>query len=237
MLRDLTRSAIKNRGRCFLTLSGGSTPKTLYETLTTPRWRSSFEWPRMEFLFGDERLVPPEHPESNYGLALRALFHPLAIDSSCIHRMKGEQQETAAAREYEARLRTVTGCRPPAIPCLDIVLLGIGGDGHIASLFPGTPALQEREHLVVVGRAPTGIQSRLTITLGVINQADVVLFLVTGSNKGEIVRRVLEPQSEADRRLPAAMVRPQQGRLMWMLDQSAAANLTGRSQAEDTKAT
>ncbi len=230
LLRELTQQAITNRHRCLLALSGGSTPKALYETLVRPEWKTSFDWAHTEFLFGDERCVPPDHPDSNYGMARRTLFDPLTLDTRQVHRMRGEEQDAAsAAREYEARLRMLTACPSPSIPRLDIVLLGLGNDGHIASLFPDTPALLDHRNLVSVGEAPVGVRSRLTLTLGVINQADVVLFLVTGSGKAEIVKRALEPQSEADRRLPAAMVRPQQGRLLWMLDQPAAAHLTGRS--------
>jgi 6-phosphogluconolactonase len=120
----------------------------------------------------------------------------------------------------------VSQCAIPAIPQLDLVLLGLGEDGHTASLFPGTAALHDQTHLVTVGHAPKGVTLRLTLTLGVINRASVILFLVTGSTKAQIVRRVLEPRTNADRQLPAALVNPDQGRLIWLLDQSAASELT-----------
>jgi len=144
--------------------------------------------------------------------------------------MSGENPDPlSAADEYERSLRTITGCAEPEIPCLDLVLLGLGEDGHTASLFPGTPALHETHRLVTVGQSPKGVPSRLTLTLGVINRASVVLFLVTGSTKARIVRRILEPQAAADRALPAALVTPDQGRLVWMLDQAAASELTSHN--------
>lgn len=231
LLHRISEQAIHDKGRLLIALPGGSTPKTLYQTLASPDWNERFRWPRITFLFGDERCVPPDHPESNYGMALAALFQPLGIDPEHVHRMRGENPDhESAAREYESTLRSVTRCADRDVPRLDLILLGLGDDGHTASLFPGTPALCEREKLVTVGQAPRGIPFRLTITLGVINRATVVLFLVTGSAKAPVVRAVLEPRSEADRALPAAMVAPGEGRLIWMLDQSAAAQLTGRRQ-------
>jgi 6-phosphogluconolactonase len=169
---------------------------------------------------------PPDHPESNFGMADRELFQPIGIPPAQISRMKGELPEPMeAARQYEDTLRSLTDCRPPSMPEIDLILLGLGEDGHTASLFPGTEALNDRSRLVTVGRAPSGIPLRLTLTLGVINRASVVLFLVTGSGKASMVRRVVEPRSEADRALPAARVSPASGRLIWMLDQSAAAQL------------
>ncbi|ALA56713.1 6-phosphogluconolactonase [Nitrospira moscoviensis] len=225
-LRSICDHAIRARGRMLIALSGGSTPRTLYRTLAQPEWKRRCEWPRLHFLFGDERCVPPDHPESNFGMADRELFQPIGIPPAQISRMKGELPEPMeAAWQYEDTLRSLTDCRPPDMPEIDLILLGLGEDGHTASLFPGTEALNDRSHLVTVGRAPAGIALRLTLTLGVINRASVVLFLVTGSGKASMVRRVVEPQSEADRALPAARVSPASGRLIWMLDQSAAAQL------------
>jgi 6-phosphogluconolactonase len=229
LLRNVTRQAIKARGRCLLALSGGSTPKMLYETLTRHEWRTEFDWPNILFLFGDERCLPPDHPDSNFGMASSALFAPLRIPGHQISRMRGEHPDPAtAARDYEDRIRTMTGCPAPVVPRLDVVLLGLGNDGHTASLFPNTPALLNRTKLVTVGQSPSGVTSRLTITLAVINQANVVVFLVTGSGKAQIVRSILESSTDADRRLPASMVRPERGRLIWLLDSSAATELSNR---------
>lgn len=227
LFRDISAQAIQARGRCVIALSGGSTPKALYGALTSADWKSQCQWEHMIFLFGDERGVPPDHPDSNYGLAQGALFRPLGIESSQVHRIKGESADLGqAAREYEDMIRHITNCPPPAIPILDLVLLGLGEDGHTASLFPGTSALSEQNQLVAVGQSPKGISSRLTLSLGVINRATVVLFLVTGAGKAQTVRAVLQPHTPAERALPAAQVKPDSNRLIWLLDDAAAAALT-----------
>lgn len=212
-----------------MALSGGSTPQALYRSLASPEWKERFDWDRMVFFFGDERCVPPDHPESNYAMTEAALFSPLGINPEKIHRMKGELDEAGrAAQDYEQTLRDVTNSPTPVVPQLDVILLGLGDDGHTASLFPGTGALFDRTHLVTVSRSPKGIASRLTLTLGVINRASVVLFLVAGRGKAPMVRSVLEPQTETERALPAALVRPEPGRLIWLLDESAGAALSRR---------
>jgi 6-phosphogluconolactonase len=225
LLQQLTAEAIVARGHCRLALSGGSTPRALYRRLTVPEWKAQFRWSQIAFFFGDERCVPPEHPDSNFGMARESLFLPLAIDAAHIYRMKGEAAPAIAAAEYEQTLRRVTGSSTSDFPALDLILLGLGDDGHTASLFPGTSALEDRTHAVVVTQSPHGLVSRLTLTLGVINRATVVLFLVSGAGKAPMVRAVLGPQDEADRALPAALVQPHSGRLIWMLDRSAARQL------------
>jgi 6-phosphogluconolactonase len=226
LILSVSQQAIQAHGRCLIALSGGSTPKTLYQVLATPEWSARFDWSRMVFLFGDERCTPPDHPESNFRMAQTELFQPLNIPAEHIYRMKGENEDTtAAAGEYEATIRRLTNSPAPRVPVLDLVLLGLGEDGHTASLFPGTAALQEDHKIVTVGHAPTGIRSRLTLTLGALNHAAVVLFLVTGSGKAQMVRRVLNSESDADRSLPAARISPASGRLVWMLDHLAAQQL------------
>lgn len=229
LIQRLSEHALQSKGRFLVALSGGSTPKTLYRTLTTPEWKGRFEWAHMLFLFGDERCTPPEHPESNFGMTQAALFQPLGIRPDHIYRMKGEYEDPiSAAQEYEGTLRRLTQCAAPEFPRIDLILLGLGEDGHTASLFPGTAALQEQTRVVAVSQAPKGIRTRLTLTLGVINRATVVLFLVTGSGKAPIVRAILEPRSAANLAYPAAMVAPETGQLIWMLDHSAAAQLAVR---------
>ncbi|MBH0191930.1 MAG: hypothetical protein HP492_09280 [Nitrospira sp.] len=143
--------------------------------------------------------------------------------------MKGELPDPqAAAQDYEETLRRLTQCGHSDMPRLDVILLGLGDDGHTASLFPGTTAILEQSRAVTVGTAPTGVPSRLTLTLGVLNRATVVLFLVSGSGKAPIVQAILEPRSKAGQTLPASLVAPTDGRLIWMLDRSAAAQLTTR---------
>lgn len=225
-IHALSEQAIKSRGRFLIVLSGGSTPKTLYQMLASPEWNGRFNWDKIVFLFGDERCIPPDHPESNFGMASAALFQPLNIHSDCIFRMKGEYESpSGAAKEYEDQLRALMQCHIPMLPSIDLILLGLGEDGHTASLFPGTTALEEQSKVVTVGRAPTGVPSRITLTLGVLNRAAVILFLVTGAGKASVVRRVIQPATEADRSLPAARVAPESGQLIWMLDQAAGAQL------------
>jgi 6-phosphogluconolactonase len=226
LTQDLRRQAMEARGRFSLALSGGRTPELVYRQLTTLSTPPN-EWTSTDFFFSDERCVPPDQPDSNFHLAEEALFRPLHIPHDHVHRMRGEHPDPdVGAREYEEVLRAITPVSD-GWPHLDLVMLGIGTDGHTASLFPGTAALQERRRWVTVGHAPSGPTKRLTLTLGVINQATVVLFLANGQSKVDIVKTILEPQQEADRQLPAALVRPERGRLIWMLDRPAAAKLTG----------
>jgi 6-phosphogluconolactonase len=228
-IASASERTIRSNGRFILALSGGSTPKTLYQVLASPEWRTRLDWTKVYFLFGDERCIPPDHPDSNFNMAQTSLFQPLAIQPDHIFRMRGESADlSAVAQEYEETIRHLTKAQLNTVPRIDLVLLGLGDDGHTASLFPGTSALQETMKIVTVGQAPTGIRSRLTLTLGVLNQAAMVLFLVTGKGKADRVRRVLEPKSEDDRSLPAARVRPESGQLVWMLDQAAAQGLTKR---------
>ncbi len=228
LVQELGTYAVHDHGRFFIALSGGTTPELLYKTLASPPYAGRFDWSRTTFFFSDERCVPPDHPDSNFGLADRALFTPLGIPPARICRMKGETKDPpAAALDYEQCLRTTDNSAKKNWPRLDLVLLGLGQDGHTASLFPGTNALREVQRRVTVGQSPSGIPTRLTLTLGVINQASVVLFLVTGAGKATILKRVLEPETDADRMLPATLVRPENGRLIWLLDSPAAALIEG----------
>ena len=228
LTRDLQHQAVHERGRFLVALSGGRTPEQVYRRLASQSSTAPQDWSSTHFFFSDERCVPPDHPDSNYHLAEAALFRPLNIPEDRIHRMRGEHPNPdAAAREYEDMLRAVTRADPAGWPQLDLLMLGIGNDGHTASLFPGTDALQERRRWVTVGLAPSGPPSRLTLTLGVINQATVVLFLATGDGKADIVKALFEPKKDADRELPTPLVRPARGRLNWVLDHPAAAKLAG----------
>jgi 6-phosphogluconolactonase len=227
LVQEEGTEAIRANGRFLIALSGGTTPETLYRTLASPMYVGRVDWSRTTFFFSDERCVAPDDPRSNYALARRALFIPLKIASSQVYRMPGESRDPhAAAYEYEQQLRLATQTEPSVTPSLDLILLGLGEDGHTASLFPGSPVQQEQQTLIAVTQSPIDPPTRLTMTLGVINRASVVLFLVTGSPKAQMVRRVLEPRTDADRQLPATQVTPDKGRLIWLLDQLAAAELT-----------
>jgi len=223
---EVGKEAVRANGRFLIALSGGTTPEILYRALTSPAFADRFDWSRTTFFFSDERCVPPDDPRNNYALAKNALFTPLNIMPSQVYRMAGESSDPqTAAVEYEQQLRLATKTAPSARPSLDLVLLGLGEDGHTASLFPGASILRGRQHLIAVTRSPKDPPNRLTMTLAAINRASVILFLVTGAGKAGVVRAVLDPKTEAERQLPAALVAPEEGRLIWFLDQAAAAEL------------
>lgn len=220
------QEAVHAKGQFLIALSGGATPEILYSALTAPAFVDRFDWSRTTFFFGDERCIPPNDPQSNYALANKALFTPLNIAPSQVYRMAGESRDLeAAAAEYEQQLRRATKTSAPAQPQLDLILLGLGEDGHTASLFPGAPILRDRHRVIAVSQSPKGPPIRLTMTLGVINRASVVLFLVAGAGKAGVVRAILDPKTEAEQQLPASLVAPEEGRLVWLLDPAAAAEL------------
>jgi 6-phosphogluconolactonase len=223
---EVGKEAVRANGRFLIALSGGTTPETLYRTLTAPAFADRFDWSRTIFFFGDERCVPPNDPRSNYALAKKTLFTPLNIMPSQVYRMAGESSDPqAAAFEYEQQLRLATKTASSAQSSLDLVLLGLGEDGHTASLFPGASILRDHQRVIAATQSPKDPPNRLTMTLAAINRASVILFLVTGAGKAGVVRAILDPRTEAERQLPAAMVSPEEGRLIWFLDQSAAVEL------------
>ena len=226
LVHSVGREAIRANGRFLIALSGGTTPETLYRTLTSPAFADRFDWSQTVFFFSDERGVPPDDPRSNYALANKTLFTPLIITPAQVYRMAGESRDPkAAAHEYEQQLRRATNTSPSNYPTLDLVLLGLGEDGHTASLFPGSPALRDNQSLIAMTQSPKDPPTRLTMTLGVINRANVILFLVAGTGKAGVVRAILDPKTEAERQLPASLVAPEEGRLIWLLDRAAAAEL------------
>ncbi len=229
----LGTQAIEQGGLFRVVLSGGSTPRLLYAALASGTFSGQLDWKRVEFYFGDERCVPPDHPESNFKMAEEAFLGPLKIAPEQIFRMKGEMKEPdEAASQYETLIRERFGVATPAWPSFDLILLGLGEDAHTASLFPDTPALGEQGRLVVANQSPKGVKNRLTLTAAVINQAQAVVFLVSGASKVEAVWSVLEGhdrqglQGTDTARFPARLIRPVKGRLIWLLDQAAAAGLT-----------
>lgn len=222
----LCEQAVAANGSFRVALAGGTTPAALYATLSSLEHAHRQDWKKVRFFFGDERCVPPSHPESNFAMANGALFQSLEIAKEQIFRIKGEEPPEAAARQYEHSLRQEWPGSDPSLPRFDLILLGLGDDGHTASLFPGTGALNEETRLVVPSTAPTGIRQRVTLTFPVLNHASVVLFLVTGQKKAGAVRMVLEKSPADGPSLPAARVCPVSGRVLWFLDRAAAADLT-----------
>lgn len=218
--------AIEARGRFTIALSGGSTPKRLYHLLATKPYRDRVDWGRVEIFWGDERCVPPDHSDSNYRMAREAMLAHLPIPDDHIHRMEGERPDLdAAARDYQAIIARVFGVEANAEPpAFDLVLLGMGPDGHTASLFPGTQALNERKAWVVANPVPQLHTTRLTLTLPILNRAREVLFLVAGADKAERWAEVLGPSYDSAPHLPAQLIRPT-GTLKWFADFAAADRL------------
>ncbi|HZL36529.1 MAG TPA: 6-phosphogluconolactonase [Tepidisphaeraceae bacterium] len=212
----LASEAISQRGVFFIALSGGQTPKALYELLGAQPFRSRIEWDKLDIFFGDERCVPPDSPESNYHMAASALFSKVPIAPDRIHRMRGEIDPEAAAREYGELLKRKFGDQG-----IDLVLLGMGPDGHTASLFPGTAALREQRHRCVANFVGKLNAWRVTMTAPFINRAGQVMILVSGEEKSQRLREVLEGPREPDR-LPIQMIQPASGKLTWLIDTAAA---------------
>lgn len=220
---ETARAAVAARGRFTIALSGGSTPRGLYGALVSEPHRSAMPWTATHVFWGDERHVPPTGADSNYRMAADTLLNHAPIPPQQVHRIKAEEPDArVAALLYEHDLREVFQIAPGAVPRFDCVLLGIGGDGHTASLFPNTAALDARDRLVVANDVPQMQTVRITVTYPVLNAAALVLFLVEGAGKSAIVARVLEAGSV----LPAARVRPTTGDVVWMLDRAAAAGLS-----------
>jgi 6-phosphogluconolactonase len=213
-IQELTASATAGLA---VALSGGSTPRRLYELLAERPFRDRIDWSTVELFFGDERAVPREHPESNYRMVREALLSKVAVIA---HPMAAEVGAAAAyERLLRERLRAHDG-----VPVFDLVLLGIGTDGHTASLFPGTRALHERERLVVMNDVPELGTRRMTVTYPVLNAARRVWVLAPGADKREIIGRCLAARAEPDAasRFPILGVRPDAGELIWWLDEASA---------------
>jgi 6-phosphogluconolactonase len=210
---------IDEHHRFSIALSGGSTPKALYQILATPQVASEIDWPKVEVFFGDERCVPPEHAESNYRMAREALLGKVPIPGDNIYRMRGEIEPEEAAKEYGLMLKEKFGDGG-----IDLMLLGLGEDGHTASLFPHTPALHETKHRCVaqlVEHSTTGRSWRLTLTPPFINQCRQILVLVSGENKACAMHEVLEGPRDPDR-LPMQLIEPVTGEVVWLADAAAA---------------
>ena len=221
------KEAVAQRGRFTIVLSGGSTPKNLYNLLATNA-RTVLPWDRMFFFWGDERHVPPTDPESNYGTAEETMLSKIPVAAGNVFRIPTENPDAAAAAEaYEHTLRKFFQLGPGEIPTFDLILLGMGPDGHTASLFPGTAGLQEKSRLVIANWVDKLKASRLTLTLPVLNAARCVAFLVSGTDKAAVLRTVLEEDAPAEQ-YPSKLVRPSNGKLIWLVDRAAASELKGK---------
>jgi len=221
---EFARSAaesVRERGLFHVALSGGSTPRALYRRLAKAPYRGAIPWDAVRFFFGDERCVPPGDERSNFRMARETLFEPLRIAPRRVFRMRGEDDPARAARDYERLLRAHVPGRPPK---LDLVFLGLGEDGHTASLFPGTPALSEEKRLVVQNPGPRPGEPRITLTYRAIDSARRVVFLVSGEAKAKAAAAILRKRGRRPD-LPAARVAPRRGSLLWLLDEEAGSRL------------
>lgn len=223
-LVDCAAQAVAERGAFHIALAGGSTPRQLYRTLAEEEFAERMPWSSVHIWFGDERAVPPDHPDSNFRMAHQALLGRVPVPPEQVHPMDAARADLeSAAEEYAHRLATEVPSSPGGVPVLDVVLLGLGEDGHTASLFPDTEALHETRRTVVPVFVDSLRALRLTLTYPILNVARRVVFLVSGAAKADVLRRVLAPDPAAVP-LPAQRLAPA-GDLMWFVDQAAAAAL------------
>lgn len=219
LITGLAFDAVAASGRFTVALAGGGTPRPVYELLATPAFANRIPWDKVHVFFGDERCVAPDDPRSNFRMAREALLDHVPLPQGNIHRIAGEDDPVQAAAAYELGLRGLFVAEDP--PVFDLICLGLGQDGHTASLFPGTAALAEKKRLVVAQHVEAVDAWRVTLTPAVINAARDVVFLVEGVGKAEVLQRVLQGPHEPDL-LPAQLVQPHQGRTHWLVDAAAA---------------
>ena len=216
--------AICTHGEFTLCLTGGTTPASSYELLAT-RFHLSVDWKEVQFFWGDERCVPPGDPASNFGMANRTMLSKLALRPEQIHRMRGEDEPAQAAQEYERELRAFFRLEQPGdFPCFNLVLLGLGDNAHVASLFPHHPALHEETRLAVAVEVEAAPSRRISLTMPVINSAERVMFLVSGEKKAAAVRNILQGPADPEQ-YPGQLVKPRKGEIVWLMDKAAASGL------------
>jgi 6-phosphogluconolactonase len=220
---SLANRAISENGRFSIALSGGSTPATLYRLLATEAYAHRIDWTYVHVFWGDERCVPPDHEDSCYRMARETLLDHVAIPAENIYRIQGEIRPDEAASQYENLLKRFFG-EGSSFPRFDLILLGMGDDGHTASLFPGTNALLEENRWVIENYVPAKQMWRITLTRPVINAAANVSFLVTGGSKAGRLKQVIQGNYSQDA-LPAQLIQPKHGTLNWFADQAAATGL------------
>jgi 6-phosphogluconolactonase len=219
---DISRACIISKGKFTVAVSGGSTPRRLYALLGSDSYREKIDWSHVYFFWVDERCVPKEHGDSNYGLVFKILLSKLAMPDENIRRMKGEMEPEKAARAYEEDLRTFFG--KSALPAFDLILLGIGKDGHTASLFPDSETLGETDRLVVPVFIEKQQKQRITLTLPVLNNGSQVIILASGSAKADIIQELLGRKDRA-MQYPSCLVQPIRDNVLWLIDEEAAKKL------------
>ena len=219
---ELARASVAGRGVFSVALAGGTTPRRVYELLAGEDFRSQVPWEGVHVFFGDERAVPPDHADSNYRMAHEALLSHVTIPQRNVHRMRGEGDAAANASLYEDEMRAFFG--EVDWPRLDLVMLGMGDDGHTASLFPNTPALEEQRAWAVANWVEKFDAWRVTLTAPAINRSRHVIFTVTGAGKAARLAEILKGERDPTR-LPSQLIEPSDGKLEWFVDRAAAASL------------
>jgi len=224
---ELAQKAVTDHGQFFVALSGGSTPEPMYQLLGEKAWKNKVEWSKVHLFWSDERCVSPQDEDSNYRMTRMSLLQHIPAKEENIHRIKGELEPERAADEYEKVLRKIFGVDesrdddPPGFPRFDLVMLGLGENGHTASLFPDTRALEEDKRWVVANFIPEMDAWRITFTYPLINHAAHIMFLVTGEKKALIFHELLEGNNE-QLEYPALGIEPLDGTLEWFVDEAAA---------------
>jgi len=226
-IADLSHERVEASARFTIALSGGNSPARLYAALASPPFAERIGWQAWHVFWSDERCVPPDSPQSNYKLARETILRHVPIPEKHVHRIKGEWMPSAAANAYEEEIAATLGGDKPIF---DLILLGIGEDGHVASLFPGSEALHTKTRLAIATLSPDRKMHRITFTLPLINAARHVAVIANDASKADVLARLMQPR-QADARLPAAMVRPKAGTLHWFLAQEAASKLPGLGSA------
>jgi len=222
VLKELIGRTNKNKKGIFIALSGGNTPRLWFDNLTAEKDR--IEWSRLHVFWGDERCVPPDHPDSNYGLTKKYLLDNINIPAQNIYRIRGEDNPEMETIRYSDEIAAALDRSGTGWPVFDWIILGLGTDGHVASLFPGSRNLQRSDSICVTAEHPQTGQKRISLSLPVINQARRISFLVSGAAKAGIVAKIHGRGSESGH-LPAAMVNPEQGMIEWFLDTAAASQI------------
>jgi 6-phosphogluconolactonase len=212
----LAEAGIQQSGRFSVALSGGNTPRAVYSLLADEH--KGLSWDRIHVFFGDERQVPPDHPDSNFRMASESLLSKVPIPRENVHRIRAELEPEAAAKDYDEQLAKYFHLGDHGWPRFDLIFLGLGDDGHTASLFPGTNALSDVSSRVAANWVEKLKTFRITLTFPVLNHAAQVIFLVSGESKAQILSAVLSP---GDRKYPAQWVQPENGRWLWLADQAA----------------
>lgn len=222
MFVGIAREAITERGRFSVALAGGSTPRLTYELLASEEYVPRIEWDKVHFFWSDERCVPPGDDQSNYLMAAEAMLNHLPIEHEQIHRMRGEDAPAEAAANYQKELLEYFAGEEPRF---DLIMLGMGDDGHTASLFPGSVVEGDRELLVAAPFVTKFNTHRLTLTLFTLNLAGQVIILTAGASKATALKQVLHDDPDRDDELPARLVRPVNGERLWLVDEAAASQL------------